>query len=183
LQVSNWFEFFVANGRLRLTETMTQPGVAAQFPSVGRWSVTGMPGGWIYVADFGIRQMKPDARAIAASVGVGQDALSSASELTKYVEKQMKLIGNHLKESKFAGPQPTAFPGADEAQLLFVRHSVDSAGNMLHAQTYVRSGLWIGIITLTTLEELLRAVRPDYDAFVKGLRIREQRMNEPGVRT
>jgi hypothetical protein len=54
---------------------------------------------------------------------------------------------------------------------------------MLHAQTYVRSGLWIGIITLTTLEEQLRAVRPDYDAFVKGLRIREQRMNEPGVRT
>ena len=75
---------------------------------------------------------------------------------------------------KFAGPQATSFAGAEEAQLLFVRHSADSAGNMLHAQTYVRLGIWVGIVTLTTLEAQLRAVRPDYEAFMKGLRISPQ---------
>jgi hypothetical protein len=79
-----------------------------------------------------------------------------------------------LKEAKFAGPQATAFAGADEAHLLFIRHSVDPVGSMLHAQTYVRLGDWVGIITLTTLEAQLRAVRPDYEAFVKGLRISPQ---------
>jgi hypothetical protein len=140
-----------------------------------------MPAGWVYIANFGIRQMKSDSRSIVASVGVGQDSLASEAEFSPYVEKQMKLIEGHLKEPKLAGPQPTAFPGADEAMLLFVRHNPDSVETILHAQTYVRSGLWLGIITLTTLEEQLRAVRPDYDAFVRGLRIHQQRPADPAV--
>ena len=108
---------------------------------------------------------------VTASVGVGQDSLSAEDGLAEYIEKQKTLIGSHLKEAKFAGPQATAFPGADEAQLLFVRHTVDSIGSMLHAQTYTRLGRWSGIITLTALEAHLKAVRQDYEAFVKGLRI------------
>jgi hypothetical protein len=130
-----------------------------------------MPAGWIYVADFGIRQMTTTTGAIASSVGLGQDTLSVQSGVAEYIEKQKKLIEGRLKEAKFAGPQATAFIGADEAHLLFVRHDVASGGSMLHAQTYVRSGLWLGIITLTTPETLLKAVRPDYETFVKGLHI------------
>ena len=142
-----------------------------------------MPAGWVYVADFGIRQMPMAAGTIVASVGVGQDKLDAESGLAEYIEKQKKLIGNHLKEAKFAGPQATAFAGADEAQLLFVRHHVDAAGSMLHAQTYVRLGRWLGIVTLTTLEAQLRAVRADYEAFVKGLRILPDPTSAPGTRT
>jgi len=130
-----------------------------------------MPAGWLYVAGFGMRQMTVAAGTIAASVGLGQDALSSESGLAEYIEKQKKLIEGQLKEAKFAGPQATAFAGADEAQLIFIRHSVESVGSMLHAQTYVRLGDWVGIVTLTAQEAQLRAVRPDYEAFVKGLRI------------
>jgi len=161
---------------------MAQPGVATQFPSVGRWTVTGMPAGWIFVADFGIRQMVMNAGAVAASVGVGQDTLKSADELAEYLQKQKKLIEGALKEARIAGPQATAFAGADEAHLLFVRHTVSGAGSMLHAQTYVRVGLWLGIITLTTLEDQLKAVRGDYDVFVKGLRIRQYASSKPEAR-
>jgi hypothetical protein len=142
-----------------------------------------MPRGWIYVANFGIRQMTMDARAVAASVGLGQDTLSTESKVADYIEKQKELIGGRLKGAKFAGPQAIAFPGAEEGQLLFVRHIMDAVGNMLHAQTYVRLGDWLGIVTLTTLEAQVSAVRPDYDAFVKGLRINAQPPSEssPGV--
>jgi hypothetical protein len=133
-----------------------------------------MPGGWLYVADFGIRKMTMEAGQVGASVGLGQDTLGSESGLGEYIEKQKKLIESHLSEAKFAGPQATAFAGADEAHLLFVRHNAPSVGSMLHAQTYVRMGCWLGIVTLTTLEAQLRAVRPDYEAFVKGLRIGPQ---------
>ena len=130
-----------------------------------------MPGGWLYAADFGIRRMSMEAGQTGASVGLGQDTLGSEDSLAEYIEKQKKLIESHLSDAKIAGPQATAFTGADEAQLLFVRHSVPSVGSMLHAQTYVRLGRWVGIITLTTQEAQLRTVRPDYEAFVKGLRI------------
>lgn len=119
--------------------------------------------------------MTMEAAPVGASVGLGQDSLISENGLAEYIEKQKRLIESHLSEAKFAGPQATSFTGAEEAQLLFVRHIVPSVGSMLHAQTYVRLGRWLGIVTLTTLETQLRAVRPDYDAFVKGLRISQER--------
>jgi hypothetical protein len=140
-----------------------------------------MPRGWIYVANFGIRQMTMDARAVVASVGLGQDTLSAESKVVEYIEKQKKLIESSLKDAKFAGPQAIVFPGAEEGQLLFVRHTMDAVGNMLHAQTYVRLGDWLGIVTLTTLEAQVSAVRPDYDAFVKGLRINPQPPSESSL--
>jgi hypothetical protein len=38
-------------------------------------------------------------------------------------------------------------------------------------QHYIRSGTWIGIATLTTLESELLKVRADFDSFMKLLRI------------
>jgi hypothetical protein len=125
-----------------------------------------MPSGWIHVADFGIRQMTADRRTIAANVSLGQDTLAS--------KVQTKLIEGHLIEPKMAGPQAMAFAGAEEAFLFFVRHRPKDGPEMLHAQTYVRVGLWVGIVTLTTPEAALRAIRPDYDMFMKGLRILPQ---------
>ena len=129
-----------------------------------------MPAGWIYIAGFGIKQMNVPAGTIAASVGVGQDALIEEGGMAQYIDKQLKMIEGRLKDVKCAGPQAIAFAGAHEAHLLFVRHTMAS-GNMLHAQTYTRVGCWLGIVTLTTVEAELKKVRPDYDAFVKGLHV------------
>jgi hypothetical protein len=136
--------------------------------------VTTLPTGWRYIADFGIRQMTAVPTAIAANVALGQDVLESEDALASYIKTQVKLIDGHLTEAKIAGPQAIAYAGADEACLLFVRHRPGAAGDMLHAQTYVRVGCWVGIITLTTLEAQLGVVRPDYDAFVRGLRVLTQ---------
>ena len=123
--------------------------------------------------------MMTDAQTMSASVGVGQDSLNSESGLVEYIQRQKELIGSYLKEAKFAGPQATAFTGADEALMLFVRHNTPSVGRILHAQTYARVGHWLGIVTLTALEAKLQAVRPDYEAFVRGLRIGPQASSEP----
>lgn len=141
------------------------------FPTVGRWRVTALPSGWMYVANFGIKQMIADPQSIAANVSLGEDLLAGKDSLPEYIAAQGKLIQHHLLMPKMAGPQLMPFIGAEEAYLFFVRHTPDGAGNMLHVQRYVRSGDWVGIITLTTPEAQLQAVRPDYEAFVKGLRI------------
>jgi len=135
-----------------------------------------MPPGWMFIADFGMRQRTEDPRAIAANVALGQDVLGqdvldAEGALADYIAAQVKLIDGHLTGAKIAGPQAVAFAGAQEACLLFVGHRPAGAGDMLHAQTYVRAGRWLGIVTLTTPEAQLRAVRADYEAFMKGLRI------------
>ena len=136
---------------------------------MGRWRVTTLPRGWMYVANFGIRQMTADP--IAANVSLGEDKLLESDSLQSYIAAQGKLIQHHLLLPRMAGPQPMPFVGAEEAYLFFVRHTPDGAGSMLHVQRYVRTGDWVGIITLTTPEERLPTVRPDYEEFVRGLRI------------
>ena len=129
----------------------------------------------MYVANFGIKQMLLDRQTIAANVSLGEDTLGNADGLQGYIAAQSKLMQHHLMEARIAGPQPMPFPGADEAYLFFVRHTPRQSDRepcpMLHAQRYVRSGLWVGIVTLTVPESQLGGVRTDYEAFVKGLRI------------
>jgi hypothetical protein len=141
------------------------------FPRVGRWRVTALPAGWIYVANFGIKQMMMDPKVIPANVSLGEDVLAATDSLPAYITAQGNMIQHHLLVPKMAGPQLMPFIGAEEAYLFFVRHTPNGAANMLHVQRYVRAGTWVGIITLTTVESQLQAVRPDYEAFVKGLRI------------
>ena len=154
-----------------MTDGTGQTRTVWRFPSVGRWGLSVLPNGWMFVTDFGIRQMVPDPAAISANVSLGQDQLQAADGLTAYIESQAKLIQENLADVKIAGPQPAEFHGAEEAKLFMVRHSPEGAPEMLHVQNYVRVGLWVGIITLTTPEAQLKAVRADYEGFVKGLRI------------
>ena len=153
-----------------MTEPVPQTPVWT-FPSVGRWGVSALPNGWMFIPDMGVRQIVTDARQIAANVSLGEDILKSPGALLEYIAAQAKLIEGHFVGSKIAGPQPTPFAACEEAMLFMVRHTPDGAPGMLHVQTYVRVGVWLGIITLTTVEAELRNVRPEYEFFVKGLRI------------
>ena len=148
-----------------------QTSAEMNFPTVGRWLVTALPRGWMYVTNFGIRQMLAGSHAVPANISLGQDQIAAEQDFGGYVATQSKLIHHHLLNPVIAGPQATTFAGADEALLFFVRHTSQAGHSMLHAQTYVRSGLWIGIVTLTTHEPQLKIVRPDYELFLKGLRI------------
>lgn len=152
-----------------MTASQEQPDASTNFPTVGRWRITALPSGWMYVINFGIKQMVQ--QGIPANVSLGEDVLATSNSLPDYIAAQGKLIEYHLLLPKMAGPQLMPFAGSEEAYLYFVRHTPDGSANMLHVQRYVRSGTWVGIITLTTLESQLQAVRPAYEAFVKGLRI------------
>ena len=163
------------NARSNLTVPEEKTGAERSFPTVGRWRVTALPGGWMYVANYGIKQMVRDVAATAANVSIGEDVLGASDGLQGYIAAQSKLMQHHLSEAKMAGPQPMPFQGAEEAYLFFVRHRPNQPerepSTMLHVQQYVRSGLWVGIVTLTVPEVQLQAVRTDYELFVKGLRI------------
>lgn len=154
-----------------MTELGGQARPAWNFPSVGRWGVSVLPSGWIFVSEFGIRQITMDAREIAANVALGQDTLPHENGLVEYIAAQAKLIEGHFEGAKVAGPQASNFADAEEVYLFMIRHKPEGVSEMLHVQTYVRTGLWLGVVTFTTVEAQLRNVRPSYEAFLKGLRI------------
>lgn len=55
--------------------------------------------------------------------------------------------------------------------MLMLRHKPLDQVSVFQVQHYMRSKRWIGIVTLTTLESELLKIRPEFEQFLKMLRI------------
>jgi len=157
---------------LTVAKMSTSPGQAAGHANaarIGRWIVPAIPFGWTWVPDFGIQKRAEGV--IPSNVYLREDVLLAGSQLLLYIQAQIKMMKSTFQDPVIAGPAPTEFPGADEAAMLMLKHQAMHQVTVFQVQHYVRSGKWIGIATLTTLESELLKVRPDFDQFMKLLRI------------
>jgi hypothetical protein len=151
----------------------TNPGQAAGQASaarIGRWIIPAIPFGWTWIPDFGIQKRAEGV--VPSNVYLREDQLLAGSpQLQLYIKAQINIMQRTFLEPTIAGPAPMEFPGADEAAMLMLKHQAMHQVTVFQVQHYVRSGNWIGIATLTTLETELLKVRPDFDQFMKLLRI------------
>lgn len=145
-----------------------QLAIPANAARIGRWIVVAVPSGWTWIPGFGIQ--KQGAGVVPSNVCLKEDELLSGN-LTLYMRAQMTLMKRTFLDPLFAGPAPTEFPGALEAAMLMVKHQPLNGTTVFQVQHYIRSERWIGIATLTTVEPELLRVRPDFDQFMKLLRI------------
>lgn len=137
---------------------------------VGRWGVSNIPDEWDFAPDFGIRKLE-DGRQLA-NIRLSGDILPAGNALAPYLVAQKMLIERVFANPKIAGPTVIAFPGADEAALLFLKHGeLEGASALIQAQTYVRVKRWIGIITFTATAETFARFKADYQSFAAGLQI------------
>lgn len=136
---------------------------------IGRWIIPAIPFGWTWIPEFGIQ--KRSEGAVPSNVYLREDELLAGDKLELYVKAQITIMKQTFVEPMIAGPAPMEFPGAEEAAMLMLRHRPMHQVSVFQVQHYVRSGKWIGISTLTTLESELLKVRPDFDQFMKMVRI------------
>jgi hypothetical protein len=136
---------------------------------IGRWIVPAIPFGWTWVPDFGIQKRAEGV--VPSNVYLREDQLNAGNQLALYVQAQITIMKSTFADPVIAGPAPLAFPDADEAALLMLKHRSMHQVTVFQVQHYIRSGSWIGIATLTTLESELLKVRADFDQFMKILRI------------
>ncbi len=150
----------------------TSPGQSAAHASaarIGRWIIPGIPYGWTWVPEFGIQ--KRSEGVVPSNVYLREDQLLAGDRLELYIRAQITIMKRTFMEPMIAGPVPAEFPEAAEAAMLMLKHRPMHQVTVFQVQHYVRSGKWIGIVTLTTLESELLQVRPDFDQFMKALRI------------
>jgi len=136
---------------------------------IGRWIIPAIPFGWIWVPDFGIQ--KRTEGAIPSNVFLREDQLLAGDRLELYIKAQITIMKRTFVDPVIAGPAPLVFPDATEAALLMLKHRPMHQVTVFQVQHYIRSGKWIGIATLTTLESELLKVRGDFDQFMKLLKI------------
>jgi len=150
-------------------------GQAATYGSsarIGRWIIPAIPFGWTWVPDFGIQKRAEGV--VPSNIHVREDELLAGNQLELYIKAQITMMKRTFADPVIAGPAPMAFPDAAEAAMLMIKHRAMNQVTVFQVQHYVRSGKWIGIVTLTTLESELLKVRGDFDQFMKLLRIEPQ---------
>ena len=136
---------------------------------IGRWIIPAIPFGWTWIPDFGV-QKRADG-VVPSNIYLREDQLLAGNQLALYIQAQITIMKSTFLDPVIAGPAPLAFPDAAEAAMLMLKHSSMHQVTVFQVQHYVRSGNWIGIATLTTLESELLKVRSDFDQFMKLLRI------------
>ena len=136
---------------------------------IGRWIIPAIPFGWTWIPDFGIQ--KRTEAVVPSNIYLREDQLLAGNQLELYIRAQITLMKRTFAEPVIAGPAPLAFPDAAEAAMLMLKHRPMHQVTVFQVQYYIRSGSWIGIATLTTLEPELLKIRPDFDQFMKLLRI------------
>jgi len=146
-----------------------QPASQVNAARIGRWIIPAIPFGWTWIPDFGIQRGGKDV--VPSNVYLKEDGLLAGNQLNPYIQTQILLMKRTFLDPVIAGPAPLEFPGADESAMLMLKHKPMNQITVIQVQHYIKSGKWIGIATLTTTETELLKVRPDFEQFMKLLRI------------
>jgi hypothetical protein len=141
------------------------PGTAP----IGRWLLTVVPVGWGFVAGYGLRSTATTP--IPSSLLFTEDILPAGDKLDPYTQAQNKMLAQTYPMAQVAGPAEAKVPGADQAQLLILKHPATGGGDVFQIQTYALSARWIGIVTLTAAPQEITAARSAMNEVVAGLRI------------
>lgn len=156
---------------------MSDPAQAARHANaarIGRWIIPAVPFGWNWIEGFGIQRTGDNVT--PSNIYLHEDELLAGDQLILYIQAQIAAMRRNFKDPAIAGPAPSTFPGAQYCAMLMVKHQPMNEMSVIQApviqvQHYMRSERWIGIVTLTTLETDLLKVRPDFEQFLKLLRI------------
>jgi|SRR5580698_6351668 hypothetical protein len=136
---------------------------------IGRWIIPAIPFGWTWIPDFGIQ--RGGENAVPSNVYLKEDEMLAGDQLVLYIKTQIALMKRTFLDPAIAGPAPLQFPDTDESAMLMLKHQPMNQITVIQVQHYLRSAKWIGIATLTTTETELLKVRPDFEQFMKLLRI------------
>lgn len=147
------------------------PGSRPSVARIGRWIIPAIPYSWSWVPDFGIQHTGENT--VPSNVYLKEDELLPGNQLVLYVQTQIVLMKRTFENPMIAGPAPIRFEGAEESLMLMLKHRPMNQMSVIQVQHYIRIAKWIGIATLTTLETELLKVRPDFEQFMKMLRIAE----------
>lgn len=136
--------------------------------SVGRWLFAMIPEGWKIQDGLGIQLDVKDEKVFSSNIGAMEEPIGPGITLSEYVEAQTKMFREYLREPRIDAALPPKISGAAETIALDVRFSTTDGPSIYYRRLYVRGGSAIGVLTLTTLEKDLPAVRSAYDSFVAG---------------
>jgi hypothetical protein len=104
-----------------------------------------------------------------SSLTATEEMVPGNASLGPFVESQLSMLRQYLREPKIEAVIPPAVPGAEEKASVDVRYSTNDGQTIFYRRLYARSGNTVGTITLMTLDSEFASIRPAFDAIVGGI--------------
>jgi hypothetical protein len=132
--------------------------------SVMGWSFPAAPAKWLVQEGFGLQQSGHEE--FPSSVAATEELLGGIT-LQQFVESQISMLRGYLRDPKIEPTMPPRVGGADESMAMDVRHSTKDGRELVYRRIYARSGLSVGVLTVTTLAadfpQILQSLQPLLD--------------------
>lgn len=133
--------------------------------TVGSWRFAEVPEGWQPQGEFGLQ--REENGAFPSSVVATEEMLGLAA-LQQYVEAQVAMLRQYLREPQIEASLPPAIAGAEETVALDIRYTTNDGQVIVLRRIFARRSRHVGVLTLTTLEKDLEEIRPAVDAILAG---------------
>jgi pSer/pThr/pTyr-binding forkhead associated (FHA) protein len=133
--------------------------------TIGSWRFAKVPEGWEAQGEFGVQRAEKDA--FPSNVVATEEMLGLAT-LQRFVEAQVAMLRQYLREPQIEAALPPSIPGADETVALDIRYATKDDQVIFMRRIYASHAKQVGVLTLTTLEKDLEEIRPALDAILAG---------------
>ncbi len=132
----------------------------------GGWTFSFVPENWKAEGEYGMQQDQADA--FPSSAVATEETLGGVVSLQEYVEPQLAMFRQYLREPQIDATVPPKIPGAEETVAVDVLFKTKDGQSMFYRRVYARAGRAVGVLTFTTLQGDLAQARPAFDAIVSG---------------
>jgi predicted component of type VI protein secretion system len=147
------------------------PSAPAGLPlvTIGSWSFAKVPEGWHAQGEFGIQRAEKDA--FPSNVVATEEMLGLAT-LERYVEAQVAMLRQYLREPRIEASLPPAIAGSEETVAIDIRYATKDGQVIVLRRIFARSARRVGVLTLTTIEKDLEEIRLALDAILASVSFR-----------
>jgi hypothetical protein len=104
-----------------------------------------------------------------ATVTATEEMIGGNASLPPFVESQLSMLRQYLREPKIEAAIPPQIPGAEEKASVDIRHSTKDGQIIFLRRLYARSGTTVGTISLMSLDTDFNSLRPAFDAIIGGV--------------
>jgi len=134
--------------------------------TIGGWTFSMLPEQWAAQGEYGIQRDTPDT--FPSSAVATEEPLSNGVSLQEYVEAQLAMLRQYLREPQIDAALPPQIHGAEETIAVEVLYKTKDGQAVFYRRVYARVGRTVGVLTFTTLQTELTQVRPAFEAIVYG---------------
>jgi pSer/pThr/pTyr-binding forkhead associated (FHA) protein len=109
-----------------------------------------------------------------SSVAATQESLGGMT-LAQFVEFQLNMLKNYLREASIEPVVPPRVAGAEETLAVDVRHKTKDGKELVYRRIYARSGSVVGVLTVTSLASEVGCVLESFAVALNGIGFRSAR--------